>query len=75
MLEFKSWYKQRNRNQKYKGCKGGEMFSHFSSFIILPPLCWEKIDLKNIACGKWVITLAWSSNNKNLGESFAWQHE
>ena len=56
------WYIQQNRNQKCKGCRNGGIyqnlwqtlskfnFGHFFNFIILPPFCWGKLNLKKKHC-------------------------
>ena len=49
-------------------------FGNFFSSIILPhPLsAQEKISSKNVVQEEWAIFFCLGDNDKNLGESFAW---
>ena len=51
-------------------------FGHIFSSIVLPFSAGEKLIFKTLALGRdGQFSSAWSGDDKNLGESFAWGYE
>ena len=73
----KLWSKKiENKNEKVTKMVGFIKTCDKFNFTILPTFCWEKIDSQKALFGRsGLFPPAWSGNDKNLGESFAWGHE